>query len=152
MDVSILANTCRCCMTECESMQHLYDKFTNIELKMDPNLTYSDAIYLCTNIEVNTDGGNGDDSVMANSMPQYICAECLRELRVAIMFRAKCEETDTILRKHLHKATVDTIDGKADEQIENLIIERIEYNVEATEDGIQMLQDCTDDDKSPIVS
>lgn len=147
--MSILANACRCCMNETEQMENLFDKFIDVGPKIDPDLTYSDAIYLCTNIELDV-VANDDITV---GFPQYICADCLHELRAALLFRAKCEETDALLRKHIDNSNIQPTQTNADEgQLENLIIEQIECEVGNTENSSgQPHQESQETNRSVIV-
>lgn len=154
MDVSILANTCRCCMADCEQMHNLYDKFVDIGSKIDPDLTYSDAIYLCTNIDIYE--MNGPDDATVTGLPQYICDDCLRDLRVAVLFRAKCEETDALLRKHV-KTDSENIGtecvekSNGNEHFEDLIIEQIHYSIESTENNEHAVGGNSQNDDEQIV-
>lgn len=77
-------------------MQNVFDKFQDVESKIDPDITYSEAIYLCTSIRMDS---TEDESTAGLS--HWICDECLGELRIAINFRAKCEETDAVLRRQI---------------------------------------------------
>lgn len=89
MEITITDQICRCCMAHGELIKNIHEKFIEPDAIFDPEITYADAIYLCTNIRC-------DDN-----LPQLICSDCLDKLRVAIHFRAKCEETDVLLRKQL---------------------------------------------------
>lgn len=100
-------------------MQNVFDKFEDVESKIDPDITYSEAIYLCTSIRLDS---TEDESTAGLS--QWICDECLGELRIAISFRAKCEETDAVLRRQLNE------DGQflvmKREQVQDIVLEEVE--------------------------
>lgn len=94
MNVTILADACRCCMSNKVHTNDLFEKFHNIGPKIDPEITYADAVYLCTSIQFEEHGAGG--------LPKKICDECVYDLRVAINFRAKCEESEAMLRDHIN--------------------------------------------------
>lgn len=103
MDVVSIDLVCRCCLNETRNLTSLSDKYVDDDLVLDPEITNSDAIFMCTNVrcdENDTNNGNDDQTV---ELPQTICDECLGELRVAVNFRAKCEASDRLLRQERHQ-------------------------------------------------
>lgn len=138
-ETSEWANTCRCCMTEGVQMQSIFDKFIDIGPNIIPDITYTEAIYLCTNIQLDTI----DDDDLTTGLPELICEECLRELRTAINFRAKCEETDALLRKSLNRNEQYIL--IKDEQIESAIVEEVEMR---DEDSLLKIEEAIRDDSS----
>lgn len=103
MDVVTIDLLCRCCLNENRRSTSLYDKYTDDELVLDPEITYSDAIFMCTNVrfdEIESSNGNDNQTV---EWPKTICDVCLNELRVAINFRLKCEDSDRLLRQQRHQ-------------------------------------------------
>lgn len=127
-------------MSEGEQMQNIFDKFLDVGPNINPDITYSEAIYLCTNIQFYT---IDDDDDLATGLSQFICEECLRELRIAVNFRAKCEETDAVLRKSL--------DGNEqyvlikEDQIESSTVEELELR---DNDSLLKIEEATQDDSS----
>lgn len=102
-----LDTVCRCCLSKTDEMRNIGENFVEPDFVFEPEITYSDAIYLCTNIRCNSQ----DDNLQTMYFPHSICTDCLQKLRVAIYFRAKCEETDEFLRKQL--GNIDVVSGES---------------------------------------
>lgn len=102
MDVVTIDALCRCCLSEKDHLTSLYDRYVDDEIILDPEISNSDAIFMCTNVrcdESDTKIGSDDQTI---EMPKTICNVCLSELRVAVNFRAKCEASDRLLRQQRH--------------------------------------------------
>lgn len=105
MDVVTIDSLCRCCLNENRHPTNLHDKYTDDELVLDPEMTNSDVIFMCTNVRFDeSDSTNGNDNQTAE-LPKTICVDCLNELRVAINFRVKCEASDRLLHQQRYKST-----------------------------------------------
>lgn len=128
---------CRCCLNEKSHLTSLYDKYVDDELVLDPEITNSEAIFMCTNIrfdESDSTNGNDDQTI---EFPRTICDVCLNELRVAVNFRAKCEASDRLLRQQRQQIT------ESNQLLfENFCVEEIVEH-EQIEDGV--LLTVTDD-------
>lgn len=98
MNTVFLERLCRCCLNESESMSSLFDRVSGIEsFTFDQHFTYSDLIFLCTNVRCDFDVIDTTDHIV--ELPRNVCESCLQELRAAFIFRHKCESNDHLLRK-----------------------------------------------------
>lgn len=98
MNTVFLERLCRCCLNESESMSSLFDRVSGIEsFAFDQHFTYSDLIFLCTNVRCDFDVIDTADHTI--ELPRNVCESCLQELRAAFIFRHKCESNDQLLRK-----------------------------------------------------
>lgn len=90
---------CRCCLNEKSQLTNLCDKFVDDELILDPDITNSDAIFMCTSVRYDEDNANIESVDDANELPKTICDVCLMELRIAVNFRVKCEASERLLQQ-----------------------------------------------------
>lgn len=98
MNTVFLEKICRCCLSESEDMIGLFDRVTGIEqFIFEQNFTYSDLIYLCTNVRYDLDVIDGSEHVV--ELPQNVCETCFQELRLTFLFRQKCESSENVLRE-----------------------------------------------------
>lgn len=98
MNTVFLEKICRCCLNESEDMTHLFDRVTGMDsFTFEANFTYSDLIYLCTNVRCDLDVADTSEQLV--ELPQNICECCLQELRAAFIFRQKCENSEDLLRE-----------------------------------------------------
>lgn len=105
MDVVTIDLLCRCCLNEGQHLTNLHDRYVDDELVLDPEITNSDAIFMCTNVRCDENDANNGTDDQTNELPKTICSACLNELRVAVNFRVKCETTDRLLRQQQHQVT-----------------------------------------------
>lgn len=135
MDVVAIDLLCRCCLNETKHSTSLYDTYVDDEFVLDPEITNSEAIFMCTNIQYDeSDSGNG------NELPKTICDECMIELRVAVNFRAKCEASDHLLRQQRPKITESN-----QSLFENFCVEEIvEHEQIEDETGLTNADDATE--------
>ena len=134
MNTVFLDRLCRCCLNESESMSSLFDRVSGIEsFTFDQHFTYSDLIFLCTNVRCDFDVIDTVDHVV--ELPRNVCESCLQELRAAFIFRHKCESNDHLLRKQTvrlgsHGTTEEIVEfdqSMANEKIgQTFTIEKIE--------------------------
>lgn len=94
MTTVLLEQLCRCCLNECVRPTQLAGRVTSFDANviLDENFTYADAIYMCTSIRCDEQGGQS---------PKSICDACLPELVTALLFRTKCLASDSLLRDRL---------------------------------------------------
>lgn len=99
MNTVFLEKICRCCLNESENLTDLFDSITGFDpnVIIDGDFTYSDAIYLCTNIRCDIDITDANDQII--ELPKLICELCSKELRSALLFRSKCTTSDNLLRE-----------------------------------------------------
>ncbi|XP_053693441.1 myoneurin-like [Sabethes cyaneus] len=90
--------TCRICLREGE-FRSLF------EICPRSRLSYCTKVMQCSSVVIRRN----------DSLPELICAECIRELDVAYRFRINCESSDAILQSY-REATVDV---KTDEMDDN---------------------------------
>lgn len=111
MNTVFIEKICRCCLNESDSLTNFADKVSGIGdgFVIDPNLTYLDAMYLCTNLRCDIDLYDANDQII--ELPKTICDSCLNELRAALNFRAKCETSDNLLREQTLGHTTSTVWG-----------------------------------------
>lgn len=103
-------------------MSNLFDRVGGIEpFTFEQHFTYSDLIYLCTNVRCDLDVIDANEHIV--ELPRNVCEQCLQELRAVFIFRQKCESSDNLLREqtvglgnHITEETVEfdhqTDDGK----------------------------------------
>ncbi|XP_058825226.1 uncharacterized protein LOC131685496 [Topomyia yanbarensis] len=75
--------TCRICLQEGETR-------SLFELCPESNLSYCAKVMQCTSVEIR----------LNDSLPEQICAPCIRDLNVAYRFRVNCESSDAILQSY----------------------------------------------------
>lgn len=99
MNTVFLQKICRCCLNESENLTNLFDSITGFDANVviDGDFTYSDAIYLCTNIRCDIDITDANEQII--ELPKLICEFCSKELRSALLFRSKCTTSDNLLRE-----------------------------------------------------
>lgn len=105
MDVVTIDLLCRCCLNDSKHLTSLYDKYVDDDLVLDPEISNSDAIFMCTNVRCDESDSNNEHEDQTLELPQAICDACLGELRVAVNFRAKCEASDRLLRQQRNQVT-----------------------------------------------
>lgn len=136
MDVVTIDLLCRCCLNEANHSTSLHAKYVDDDLVLDPEITYSDAIFMCTNVRCDeSDSGHGADDQMVE-LPKTVCDACLIELRVAINFRAKCEASDRLLRQQRQQIT------ESNQLLfENFCVEEIVEHEQIEDDTVQTISD-----------
>lgn len=150
MNTVFLERICRCCLNESECMSNLFDRVDRIEpFTFEQHFTYSDLIYLCTNVRCDVDVMDANEHIV--ELPQNLCDSCLQELHAAFIFRQKCESSDNLLREqtlgsstHITEEIIEfdqTTDGK---KINKFTVEKID-NVLSTEECVFI------DDEKPIL-
>lgn len=98
MNTVFLEKICRCCLNESEYMRNLYDRVIAIgSFSFEQHFTYSDLIYLCTNIRYDIDVISDNEHTV--ELPRNLCEVCLEELHTAFLFRKKCESSNNLLRE-----------------------------------------------------
>lgn len=99
MNTVFLEKICRCCLNESDDMTtNLSDRTQGFgPFIFDDNFTYSDLIYLCTNVRCDLDVVDSNDHII--ELPRNVCENCLHELRAAFLFRQKCESSEQLLRE-----------------------------------------------------
>lgn len=75
--------TCRVCLQEGQ-IRSLFD------VCPDSNMSYCEKVMQCSSVEIRKD----------DSLPDQICAQCIRDLDVAYRFRVSCESSDAILQSY----------------------------------------------------
>lgn len=100
-----LEKICRCCLNEGDHLTDLFEKISENDLNptKNNNFTYSDAMLLCANVRCDVDVVDVDEQVV--ELPKKICDVCIEELRVALLFRTKCETSDSILREQIIRSS-----------------------------------------------
>lgn len=101
MNTIFLEKICRCCLNESDNLTNLFDPITDLDTNiiLDETFTFSDAMYLCTNIRCDIHMTNINDAII--ELPKFICDICLHELRSALIFRTKCVTNDNLLRDQI---------------------------------------------------
>lgn len=131
--------SCRCCLVNSAELIDLSSTMTvsngNIFMSNDKVLTIGECLQICTDIHFEDEN---------HTLPQTICLECYCELKVSFEFRAKCENSDLILRNRIKLTCVDRNgpDGP-DESFEQSINEMQIGNVAGSERDERINEDST---------
>lgn len=98
MSTVFLEKICRCCLNESEDMTNLFDCVASIDsFTFKQHFTYSDLIYLCTNVRCDLDVVDANEQIV--ELPRNVCDLCVQELKCSFVFRQKCESSDNLLRE-----------------------------------------------------
>lgn len=109
MNTVFLEKICRCCLNESDQLTNLFDPVIGIDIHivLGDCFTYSDALFLCTNVRCDVDILDVNKHVV--EFPRNLCDICKQELSAALSFRTKCKSSDSLLREQTSRPSVQNV-------------------------------------------
>lgn len=129
---------CRCCLVSTAELIDLSSTMTvsngNICMSNDQVLTVAECLHICTDLDFDNENPK---------LPNMICEDCYCELKVSFEFRAKCENSDLVLRNRYKLSCVErNDDGYIEESVHELQIESVVQSSLGDGDD-RVYEDCT---------